>query len=91
MLRPHSRQIQASFVATNSKNDICSLGQLLAELNCMGKIATKKNGDANSLKAEARELRRIAKRIASSKSAARRFLAATGMYSLKGELKPQFR
>ncbi len=63
----------------------------MAELNCMDKVVSKKNGDSNALKAEARELRRFAKRIASSKSAARRFLAATGMYTLKGELKPQFR
>ncbi len=41
--------------------------------------------------AEVRQLRRTARRIAASKSAARRLLAATGMYTLKGELKPQFR
>ena len=47
--------------------------------------------DAKAIRAEVRQMRRTAKRIASSKSAARRFLAATGMYTLKGELKPQFR
>jgi len=57
----------------------------------MNKVATKKNGASIDFQAEARDLRRFAKRIAGSKRAARRILAATGMYTLKGELKPQFR
>ena len=63
----------------------------MAELHSMKKVATNKNGGPIDYKAEARDLRRFAKRIASSKRAARRFLAATGMYTLEGELKPQFR
>ena len=47
--------------------------------------------DSKAIQAEVRQMRRTAKRIAASKSAARRFLVATGMYTLKGELKPQFR
>ena len=58
----------------------------------MTKLAKTRNGhDPASLKAAARELRRTGKRIAASKSAALRVLAATGMYTLTGELKPQFR
>ena len=57
----------------------------------MSKVISKKNGDSIDFKAEARDLRRFVKRIAGSKRAARRILAATGMYSLKGEIKPQFR
>jgi hypothetical protein len=57
----------------------------------MTRAVTKKNGAATDLKAEARELRRTGKRIATSKAASLRLLAATGMYTLKGELKPQFR
>ena len=47
--------------------------------------------DAKAIRSDARKLRQTGKRIAASKSAARRFLAATGMYTLKGDLKPQFR
>ncbi len=53
-------------------------------------IVTKMYG-AKEIEAEVRQMRRTAKRILASKSATRRFLAATGMYTLKGELKPQFR
>ena len=42
-------------------------------------------------KAEARDLRRTGKRIAASPAASRRLLLATGMYTAKGKLKPQFR
>jgi hypothetical protein len=55
----------------------------------MNSVITITNG--KDVRAEARKLRQTGKRIAASKSAARRFLAATGMYTLKGELKPQFR
>jgi hypothetical protein len=41
--------------------------------------------------AEVRQLRATGKRIAANKKLALRFLAATGMYTLKGQLKPQFR
>ena len=63
----------------------------MAQLHCMNKMATNKNGNSIDFKAEARDLRRFAKRIAGSKRAARRILVATGMYTLKGEIKPQFR
>jgi hypothetical protein len=63
----------------------------MAQLHCMKKVATQKNGNSIDYKAEVRDLRRFAKRIAGSKSAARRFLAATGMYTRKGEVKAQFR
>ena len=42
-------------------------------------------------KAEARQLRRTGKRIAASRTASLRLLVATGMYTAKGKLKPQFR
>ena len=63
----------------------------MAQLHRMNKVAMKENGSSIDFKAEARDLRCFAKRIAGSKSAARRILAVTGMYTLKGELKPQFR
>ena len=50
-----------------------------------------KNAKSNGIKAEVRQLKRTANRIAASRKAALRVLAATGMYTLKGELKPQFR
>jgi hypothetical protein len=43
------------------------------------------------LHAELRQMRATGKRIASNKKLARRFLVATGMYTLKGGLKRQFR
>jgi hypothetical protein len=46
---------------------------------------------ATAADAEVRQLRATGKRIAANKKLALRFLAATGMYTLKGELKPQFR
>jgi hypothetical protein len=45
----------------------------------------------NGVHAEARQLHARVKRIAANKKSALRFLAATGMYTLKGELKPRFR
>jgi hypothetical protein len=42
-------------------------------------------------KAEARQLRRTGKRITASRTASMRLLLATGMYTAKGKLKPQFR
>ncbi len=49
------------------------------------------SSSAKVMEAEARQLRQTGKRIAASKSAARRLLAATGMYTSKGEIKPRFR
>jgi hypothetical protein len=57
----------------------------------MTKVVTRTNGAARDFKAEARELRRTGKHIAASKAAALRLLAATGIYTLKGELQRQFR
>ena len=42
-------------------------------------------------KAAARKLRRTGKRITASRTASMRLLLATGMYTAKGKLKPQFR
>ena len=57
----------------------------------MSKVAINNYADSKAIEAELRQMRRTTKRILASKGAARRFLAATGMYTLKGELKPQFR
>ena len=57
----------------------------------MSNVIIRKFHDAKTVEAELRDMRRAAKKILASKSAARRFLASTGMYTLKGELKPQFR
>jgi hypothetical protein len=46
---------------------------------------------AKELEAEVRQLRRAGKRIAASKAASLRLLAATGMYTAQGKLKRQFR
>ena len=63
----------------------------MANLHCMNKGATDKNDGSIDYKAEARDLRRFAKRIAGSKRLARQILVATGMYTRKGEIKRQFR
>jgi hypothetical protein len=57
----------------------------------MHKAVMNKYSDAQALKAEARQLRRTGKRIAASRTASLRLLAATGMYTITGKLKPQFR
>ena len=57
----------------------------------MSRVVISKMSNPKVMAAELRVMRRAARRIAASKAAARRFLAATGMYTLKGEIKPQFR
>ena len=57
----------------------------------MNQVAIRKYADAQAMKAEARQLRRTGKRIAASRTKALRLLVATGMYTIKGKLKPQFR
>jgi len=63
----------------------------MALFHRMSKVVVNNYADSKAIKAEARQLRRSGKRIAASRVSALRFLAATGMYTLKGELKPQFR
>jgi len=57
----------------------------------MSNVVIKKYAAAQTMKAQARQLRRTGKRIAASRMATLRLLAATGMYTIKGKLKPQFR
>jgi hypothetical protein len=57
----------------------------------MNKAPISKYADEQAMKAEARQLRRTGKRIAASRATALRLLVATGMYTIKGKLKPQFR
>jgi len=54
-------------------------------------ILSKPASSSTAADVEVRQLRATGKRIAANKKLALRFLAATGMYTLKGELKPQFR
>jgi hypothetical protein len=54
-------------------------------------IASKPAINSATADAEVRQLRATGKRIAANKKLALRFLAATGMYTLKGQLKPRFR
>jgi hypothetical protein len=56
----------------------------------MRTIMSKKAG-SNGVQAEVRQMRAAGKRIGASRKSILRFLAATGMYTAKGELKPQFR
>jgi len=49
---------------------------------------TKRSTDVD---AEVRQMRATGKRIAANRKLALRFLAATGMYTATGKLKPQFR
>ena len=57
----------------------------------MNNVVINKYAYGQAMKAEARQLRRTGKRIAASRTASLRLLAATGMYTIKGKLKPQFR
>ncbi|HXI69744.1 MAG TPA: hypothetical protein VNN22_05230 [Verrucomicrobiae bacterium] len=52
---------------------------------------SKPANGATAADAEVRQLRATGKRIAADKKSILRFLAATGMYTATGKLKPQFR
>ena len=55
-------------------------------------MTTIKQGiKTQDVKREVRDIRDTARKIASSKEAARHFLVATGMYSANGQIKPQYR
>jgi hypothetical protein len=55
------------------------------------RILRQTAGGSTTADVEVRQLRATGKRIAANKKLSLRFLAATGMYTLKGRLKPQFR
>ena len=57
----------------------------------MKTILSKPAGSSTAADGEVRQLRATGKRIASDKKSILRFLAATGMYTTAGKLKPQFR
>jgi hypothetical protein len=57
----------------------------------MKAFLSKPRNGSTDVDAELRQLRAAGKRIASSKKSILRFLAATGMYTRDGKLKPQFR
>ena len=59
--------------------------------NCVKTILTKPANGTASADVEARQLRATGKRIAADKKSILRVLAATGMYTAAGKLKPQFR
>jgi hypothetical protein len=71
-----------------NKNFVYGAG--LWQLSLMKTILTKP-ARSNGIQAEVRQMRAAGKRIAASRKSILRFLAATGMYTSKGELKPQFR
>jgi hypothetical protein len=50
-----------------------------------------KPAGSNGIQAEARQLRATGKRIRAKRKSILRFLAATGMYTAEGKLKPRFR
>jgi hypothetical protein len=54
-------------------------------------ILSKPASRANAADVEVRQLQATGKRIAADKKSIVRFLAATGMYTAAGKLKPQFR
>jgi hypothetical protein len=54
-------------------------------------ILPKPANGAASADAEVRQLRAAGKRIAANRKSILRVLAATGMYTTAGKLKPQFR
>ena len=55
-------------------------------------MTTLKHGNKmQDAKRELRRLRETARKIATTKGSARRFLVSTGIYSASGQLKPQFR
>jgi hypothetical protein len=65
-------------------------GVVLCHLDDVKTFASK-SAYSNGVEADLRKLRATGRRIAANKSLSLRLLAATGMYTLKGKLKPQFR
>jgi hypothetical protein len=57
----------------------------------MKTFLSKPRRSSTDVDAEIRQLRAAGKRIAADRKASLRFLAATGMYTATGKLKPQFR
>jgi hypothetical protein len=57
----------------------------------MKNATTISHVSSEEIRAEIRQIREAAQRIAGSKKAAVRFLASTKMYTHDGRLKPQFR
>ena len=55
------------------------------------KAILSNGGISNGKKSEVQELRAAGKHVRSSRKSILRFLAATGMYTANGRLKPQFR
>ena len=54
-------------------------------------LSNSTSSASNGVEAEVRQMRATGKRIAASRKSILRFLAATGMYTTKGKLKPRFR
>jgi hypothetical protein len=57
----------------------------------MKKLLSKPRNGTTDADTELRQLRATANRVARSKKSILRLLAATGMYTATGKLKPQFR
>lgn len=57
----------------------------------MTALLSKPRNASDDADVEVRQLRATARRIAVNKKSILRFLAATGMYTVDGKLKPQFR
>lgn len=58
---------------------------------CVKTILSKPTRSSSAADGEVRQLRATGRRIAADKKSILRFLAATGMYTSAGKLKPQFR
>jgi predicted deacylase len=54
-------------------------------------ISSKRTNGSAAADAEVRQLRVTGRRIAADRKSILRFLAATGMYTATGKLKPRFR
>ena len=76
---------------THSSNCMVVSGMGSGHCACVKTILTKPASSSAAADAEVRQLQAAGKRIAANKKSILRFLAATGMYSATGKLKPQFR
>ena len=83
---PHvvSYNIWSHELALVSGNGLCHYSHVKT-------ILSKPASRANAADVEVRQLQATGKRIAADKKSIVRFLAATGMYTAAGKLKPQFR
>ena len=86
----HVRHIALGHHEAGAANELVFV-EIVCQIFDVKRTRASSNTASNGVKAEVREMHRTVSGIVRSKKSALRFLAATGMYTLEGKAKPQFR